>query len=157
MASNRQTSTLAACKVIALFADPGQGGRASTPRPSRKELEKEVKVHRSLKHTNILEFLDASLVEENTLGFHSGLFVLLELASGGDLFDKIGDFLERLLRGACKAVWTAGERGGLSKRERRSGANRACERTSTDNDAFTTILVDCCSPPSFSTRLWHRG
>lgn len=42
-----------------------------------------------LKHAHILGFLDAVLVEEDS-GWVPGLFVLLELAAGGDLFDKIG-------------------------------------------------------------------
>lgn len=87
LAFNPTTQLTAACKVISIAsANPAEG---DPPRPTRKELEKEVKVHRMLKHGHILEFLDAVLVEENT-GFVPGLFVLLELAAGGDLFDKIG-------------------------------------------------------------------
>jgi hypothetical protein len=52
-----------------------------------------------LKHGHILEFLDAVLVEEHT-GFVPGLFVLLELAAGGDLFDKIGACLRARRRAA---------------------------------------------------------
>jgi hypothetical protein len=63
--------------------------------PNRKELEKEVKVHRMMKHVNVLEFMDARLVDEGEEGgkWVGGLFVLLELAAGGDLFDKIGALL----------------------------------------------------------------
>lgn len=87
LAFNPTTQLTAACKVISIAsANPAEG---DPPRPTRKELEKEVKVHRMLKHGHILEFLDAVLVEEHT-GFVPGLFVLLELAAGGDLFDKIG-------------------------------------------------------------------
>lgn len=45
-----------------------------------------------MKHANVLEFMDARLVEDGEEGgrWVGGLFVLLELAAGGDLFDKIG-------------------------------------------------------------------
>jgi serine/threonine-protein kinase Chk1 len=83
MGINHATDKLAAVKVINLTA-PAQG------RPSRKELEKEVKVHRMMKHNYVLEFIDAVLVEENPQ-FVPGLFMLLEFAAMGDLFDKIGE------------------------------------------------------------------
>lgn len=85
---NSKTEQVAAVKVINLTA-PAAG------RPSRKELEKEVKVHRMMKHQYVLEFFDAVLVEEGG-EFIPGLFMLLEYASMGDLFDKIGEF-KRLL------------------------------------------------------------
>ncbi|KAL7409768.1 kinase-like domain-containing protein [Mrakia frigida] len=78
---NSKTEQVAAVKVINLTA-PAAG------RPSRKELEKEVKVHRMMKHQYVLEFFDAVLVEEGG-EFIPGLFMLLEYASMGDLFDKI--------------------------------------------------------------------
>lgn len=91
LAYNPSTQFTAACKVISIASSsPAEN---EPPRPTRKELEKEVKVHRMLKHSNILEFLDAVLVEENS-GWVPGLFVLLELAAGGDLFDKIGEWPE---------------------------------------------------------------
>lgn len=40
-------------------------------------------------HASILRFIDVELVEPNPL-YVDGLFILLELAPGGDLFDKIG-------------------------------------------------------------------
>ncbi|CED84833.1 camk camkl chk1 protein kinase [Phaffia rhodozyma] len=88
LAINPKTETSAACKVINIFASGSSGDFPGQPRPSRKELEKEVKVHRMMKHENILEFMDAVLVEQNDR-YIPGLFVLLELAAGGDLFDKI--------------------------------------------------------------------
>lgn len=93
LAYNPSTQLTAACKVISIASsNPAEN---EPPRPTRKELEKEVKVHRMLKHSNILEFLDAVLIEENS-GWVPGLFVLLELAAGGDLFDKIGEWPERI-------------------------------------------------------------
>lgn len=84
LGTNAKTDQLAAVKVINLTA-PAAG------RPSRKELEKEVKVHRMMKHQYVLEFYDAVLVEEGG-EFIPGLFMLLEYASMGDLFDKISEF-----------------------------------------------------------------
>lgn len=57
-----------------------------------KSLQKEVQVHRSLKHVHILEFMDSLLVKPDNDGhFYSGLYMLMELAQFGDLFDKIGE------------------------------------------------------------------
>lgn len=54
-------------------------------------LDKEMRVHANLKHRNILEFIKAIIVEPTVnSAFHPGLYMLLELAAGGDLFDKIG-------------------------------------------------------------------
>ncbi|CAK9787372.1 Pkinase-domain-containing protein [Cutaneotrichosporon oleaginosum] len=73
---------VAACKVVNL---DGQDGFA----PSRKDLQKEVQVHKSLKSSNILEFLHYELLESGKTQYVPGLYMLLELAVGGDLFDKI--------------------------------------------------------------------
>lgn len=61
--------------------------------PNIKELQKEVQVHRSLQSPNILAFLHSEVVEEarKQEGYVPGLYMLLELAVGGDLFDKIGE------------------------------------------------------------------
>jgi hypothetical protein len=77
---------VAACKVVDLFINPAAGVGA----PNHKELQKEVQVHKSLKHEYILEFIANELVEEQS-GYIPGLYMLLELAIGGDLFDKIGE------------------------------------------------------------------
>lgn len=60
--------------------------------PNQKELQKEVQVHRSLIHDYILGFLHHELLpqEKEREGWVPGLYMLLELAVGGDLFDKIG-------------------------------------------------------------------
>ena len=77
---------VAACKVVDLFISPAAGVSG----PNHKELQKEVQVHKSLKHEYILEFIANELVEEQS-GYIPGLYMLLELAIGGDLFDKIGE------------------------------------------------------------------
>lgn len=54
-------------------------------------LNKEIRIHSAMKHVNILDFLNAVIVEPNEkTKYISGIYMLLELASGGDLFDKIG-------------------------------------------------------------------
>ena len=54
-------------------------------------LDKEMRVHWTLKHVNVLEFINAFVVEpDNSTAYHPGLYMLLEIAAGGDLFDKIG-------------------------------------------------------------------
>lgn len=81
---------VAACKVVNLFISPTLGYGA----PNVKELQKEVQVHKSLKHGYILEFLHSETFdkEQEREGFVPGLYILLELAIGGDLFDKIGAY-----------------------------------------------------------------
>jgi serine/threonine-protein kinase Chk1 len=46
-----------------------------------------------MKHDYILEFLYAEIVDKDKEGdgWVPGLYMLLELAAGGDLFDKIGE------------------------------------------------------------------
>ena len=49
-------------------------------------------MHKALKHSYILEFLHSEIVDRDREreGYVPGLYILLELAVGGDLFDKIG-------------------------------------------------------------------
>lgn len=48
-------------------------------------------MHSAMKHANVLEFLNAVIVEpDGKTKYFPGIYMLLELASGGDLFDKIG-------------------------------------------------------------------
>ncbi|CUA73994.1 serine/threonine-protein kinase Chk1 [Rhizoctonia solani] len=81
-AINYETRATAACKVVLITSD--------TPSAQRKDLEKEIKVHSLLKHINVLEFLRCKTIEESeSEKYVPGVYMLLELASGGDLFDKI--------------------------------------------------------------------
>ncbi|KAJ7477608.1 kinase-like domain-containing protein [Mycena latifolia] len=81
-AVNVQKHRVAACKVIVLAPD--------TLEKDRKTIEKEMRIHAALKYTNILEFKDAVVVElKHQQHFVAGFYMLLELAAGGDLFDKI--------------------------------------------------------------------
>jgi hypothetical protein len=82
-AANPNLDTVAACKVVALTPQ--------TTKQERKELNKEIQVHSTLKHVNILEFIDAFIVEpDGKSSYIPGVYMLLEIAAGGDLFDKIG-------------------------------------------------------------------
>jgi serine/threonine-protein kinase Chk1 len=81
-------SRVAACKVVNLFISPTLGHGT----PNVKELQKEVQVHKALKNPYILEFIHSEVREREAQaeGYVPGLYILLELAVGGDLFDKIG-------------------------------------------------------------------
>ena len=58
-----------------------------------KIADKEMRVHAALKHKNVLEFINAVIVELNKNGgYFPAIYMLLEIAAGGDLFDKIGEF-----------------------------------------------------------------
>lgn len=50
-------------------------------------------MHKALKHNYILEFIHSEIIdrEREKEGWVPGLYILLELAVGGDLFDKIGE------------------------------------------------------------------
>lgn len=85
---------VAACKVVNLFISPTLGYGT----PNVKELQKEVQVHKALKNPYILEFVYSEVYdqEKEKLGYVPGLYMLLELAVGGDLFDKIGTWFSYL-------------------------------------------------------------
>jgi serine/threonine-protein kinase Chk1 len=55
-------------------------------------MDKEMRVHTALKHENVLEFLTGATVEPGTESpYIPAIYMLLEFAAGGDLFDKIGE------------------------------------------------------------------
>ena len=84
-AVNFEEHRVAACKIVLLTP--------STSEKERKNIEKEMRVHAALKHTNVLEFLNAVVVEPKHRDIYvPGIYMLLELAAGGDLFDKIGEW-----------------------------------------------------------------
>ncbi|EDR04712.1 uncharacterized protein LACBIDRAFT_304059 [Laccaria bicolor S238N-H82] len=81
-AVNFEDHRVAACKLVLLTP--------STSEKERKNIEKEMRVHAALKHANVLEFLNAVVVEQKHRDVYvPGIYMLLELAAGGDLFDKI--------------------------------------------------------------------
>ncbi|ETW75543.1 hypothetical protein HETIRDRAFT_331300, partial [Heterobasidion irregulare TC 32-1] len=81
-AVNVEEHRIAACKVVLLTKE-------TTPY-QRKTLDKEMRVHTALKHQNVLEFINAVVVEpDKRPKYIPAIYMLLEFAAGGDLFDKI--------------------------------------------------------------------
>ncbi|KAF9261767.1 CAMK/CAMKL/CHK1 protein kinase [Marasmius fiardii PR-910] len=81
-AVNLKDKQNAACKVIQLTEQ-------TTPK-ERKDAEKEMRIHSQLKYKYVLEFYEAAILEPGRSNkYISGIYMLLELAAGGDLFDKI--------------------------------------------------------------------
>jgi len=75
---------VAACKLIYITDE--------TTDKERKTVDKEMKIHAALKHRNVLEFVSAVVVEPKYKHHYvPGIYMLLEFAAGGDLFDKIGE------------------------------------------------------------------
>jgi hypothetical protein len=84
-AVNFDDHRVAACKVILITE--------STTEKDRKNVEKEMRVHSALKHEHVLEFLNAVVVEmKHKAVYIPGIYMLVEYAGGGDLFDKIGEY-----------------------------------------------------------------
>lgn len=84
-AVNVDQGRVAACKVIAITPE--------TDEAQLKAIEKEIRVQSALKHPNILELIGAAkLTPERAAvsGHFPASYILLEMAAGGDLFDKIG-------------------------------------------------------------------
>ncbi|WFD34795.1 non-specific serine/threonine protein kinase [Malassezia cuniculi] len=81
---NATTHQQAAVKVVSYAP-------STTRQPvDRRALQKEVQIHSILKHENVLAFLGSVEYAGSTQGTHvPGLYILLELGAGGDLFDKI--------------------------------------------------------------------
>ncbi|TFK24326.1 CAMK/CAMKL/CHK1 protein kinase [Coprinopsis marcescibilis] len=72
----------AACKHIPLTLQ--------TTDKERKTLDKEMRIHAALDHVHVLKFVNAVIVEVRHRELYwPGYYMLLELAGGGDLFDKI--------------------------------------------------------------------
>lgn len=84
---------MVACKVMLLDEN--------TTDKERKTMDKEMRVHVSLKHENVLEFINGFVVDlKFKEKYFPGVYMLLELAAGGDLFDKIGIFSPAMF--SCK-------------------------------------------------------
>jgi serine/threonine-protein kinase Chk1 len=80
---NIEDHRVAACKLVSLSPE--------TSEKDRKTIDKEMRVHSALKHRNVLEFIEAAVVEpQHKHKYVPGIYMLLEFAAGGDLFDKIG-------------------------------------------------------------------
>ncbi|KAJ3781368.1 kinase-like domain-containing protein [Lentinula aff. detonsa] len=81
-AVNLEENRVAACKLV-LITD-------KTTEKDRKTIDKETRIHSVLKHRYVLELICAVTVELKYREVYvPGIYMLLELAAGGDLFDKI--------------------------------------------------------------------
>lgn len=81
----------AACKVVS-YAPIVPGMSSARHAPNPQALQKEVQIHSLLKHIHVLRFLGADEygTKSRPAGIYvPGLYMLLEYAAGGDLFDKI--------------------------------------------------------------------
>ncbi|KAF8992340.1 CAMK/CAMKL/CHK1 protein kinase [Cyathus striatus] len=81
-AVNTEEHRIAACKHILMTEN--------TTIKERKTVEKEMRIHATLRHEYILEFINGVVVEvKHKHIYEPGFYMLMELAAGGDLFDKI--------------------------------------------------------------------
>ncbi|KAH7870246.1 kinase-like domain-containing protein [Lentinula edodes] len=81
-AINALDNRVAACKVIPITNQ--------TTDNDRKLLSKEARIHAVMKHEHVLELLATVIVELKYQKFYvPGVYMLIELAAGGELFDKI--------------------------------------------------------------------
>jgi serine/threonine-protein kinase CHEK1 len=83
-ATNYDVQRVAAVKLVLLTEQ--------TKDAERQTLEREMRIHQALKHTNVIEFMDAVIVDNRSpqkSPYLPGVYMLLELAGAGDLFDKI--------------------------------------------------------------------
>ncbi|KAG8805927.1 Chk1 protein kinase [Serendipita sp. 400] len=77
-----KSGVVAACKVIAM--------NRKTPEKEKKVVTKEIQVHSTLVHDNIIRLKDALIVpDDGQTKYTPGAYLLMEMAHGGDLFDKI--------------------------------------------------------------------
>ena len=80
---------VAAIKVVSYAKPSSESSRLQHP-PDRQALRKEVQIHQVLKHKNVLEFLGVEeYLRDASSNYVPGLYMVLELGGGGDLFDKI--------------------------------------------------------------------
>lgn len=102
-AVNVKDHRVAACKVIAITEQ-------STDK-ERKTIEKEMRIHSALKHQNILEFLNGFVVElKHKHAYVPGIYMLMELAAGGDLFDKIGRYSSKCTYSHAEYIFASSSR-----------------------------------------------
>jgi serine/threonine protein kinase len=53
----------------------------------RAALEKEIAIHKSVRHHNVIQLYGSSEDEEN-------IYIIMEYAAAGELFDRIGSFCD---------------------------------------------------------------
>ncbi|GAA5860103.1 hypothetical protein JCM8547_009178 [Rhodosporidiobolus lusitaniae] len=96
-ALNPTSNHLAAIKIVPLHLSPSQQEQQAV-QAKAKQLVREMRIHETLKHRNILRLFGGETREgcsvemgerKSTMDWPPGLYMLLDLADGGDLFDKI--------------------------------------------------------------------
>ncbi|GAA5841399.1 hypothetical protein JCM11251_006177 [Rhodosporidiobolus azoricus] len=95
-ALNPAKDHLAALKVVPLVVS-ASAREAAAVQAKAKQLVREMRIHETLKHRNILrlfggetrEGCEVEVEEKKRATWPAGLYMLLDLADGGDLFDKI--------------------------------------------------------------------
>lgn len=91
-AHNYKEQHTAACKVVCITE--------KTTEKRRRSIDNEIRVHTAMRHPNIVEFYRAYRIgPESNHGGSSrilpGIYMLMEFARGGNLFDKIGESGQR--------------------------------------------------------------
>ncbi|GAA5956365.1 hypothetical protein JCM10213_000553 [Rhodosporidiobolus nylandii] len=93
-ALNPKTDHLAAIKVVPLQLNAGE--QAAAVQAKAKQLVREMRIHETLQHRNVLRLFGGETREECEVQqgmqrrqWPAGLYMVLDLADGGDLFDKI--------------------------------------------------------------------
>ncbi|KAG8767666.1 Chk1 protein kinase [Serendipita sp. 397] len=105
-----KSGVVAACKVIAM--------NRKTPEKEKKVVTKEIQVHSTLVHDNIIRLKDALIVpDDGQTKYTPGAYLLMEMAHGGDLFDKIAPdigvedelahyYMEQLMAGLVRYIFS---------------------------------------------------
>ncbi|KAG0143372.1 hypothetical protein CROQUDRAFT_48921 [Cronartium quercuum f. sp. fusiforme G11] len=85
---NARAPGFAAIKVISLV---NRSAGPTLDEVAYKRIKKEIKVHKTLKHSNILELIDSVEDHEGlpSRGIPPAFYIVLALASSGDLFDQL--------------------------------------------------------------------
>ncbi|GAA5928355.1 hypothetical protein JCM1841_003539 [Sporobolomyces salmonicolor] len=98
---NPHTAHLAAIKIVPLAVSPADAAHDAQVQAKAKQLVREMRIHETLKHRNVLQLFggetrdQCTVVQEYPQGrrnetvWPTGLYMVLDLADGGDLFDKI--------------------------------------------------------------------
>ena len=78
-----------------------------TSNKRRRAMDTEIRVHAALTHQNIVRFYQAYRVDPETewksRGCLPGIYLLMEYAAGGTLFDRIGKWISCAFPDLCVA------------------------------------------------------
>ena len=110
-----ESHRVAACKVVTITPDFSDW--------QMKSMEKECRVHTALKNRHILELIGAAKLtidQAKRGGYLPAWYLLMEMAAGGDLFDKIGLFFVMNLNCTCSIDEGVSSTGRRHQRGRRA-------------------------------------